>query len=303
MTTHLDSFETYRRYLFSIAYRMTGSAGDADDILQDAYLRYINTPLDRINEPKKFLTGVVTRTAIDAYRKLRREREHYKGVWLPQVMTVESENRPEAELEKSESLSMAMLHLLERLNATERAAFLLRDVFDLEYKEISEILSKPEPACRQLVSRSRKAVKSDAVRWHIHPAEHRRFFRAFTAAIRKGDLDALISILQNDITLYTDGGGRVKAAILPVKGPRSVGRFLINVAKKKTNRGLFPLLRVVNGEPALVLVQKKTVKSVTTFTFSDGCITAIYTQMNPDKLKYINIRKNWRDYLNLLYLS
>src|SRR6266480_4359069 len=211
----VESFESYRTYLFAIAYRMLGSAMDAQDMVQETYLRYSTTPPETITSLKAFLTTIITRLCMDQLHLARRKREVYPGPWLPEPIitttTLESIN-PEERVEREESISLAFLMLLEQLQPLERAVFLLREVFEYEYAEIAAFLDKSEVACRQWFSRAKKHLADRRPRFPPSPETHRQLLSGFLKAIQMGDMTTLMDMLAEDVTLWADGGGKVRGA-------------------------------------------------------------------------------------------
>jgi RNA polymerase sigma-70 factor (ECF subfamily) len=276
-----DAFDEHRRTLFGIAYRMLGSAADAEDIVQEAYLKWRQAPRDTVATPRAYLTTIVTRLAIDQLRSARVRREQYVGPWLPEP--VFDAVRPDEPVALFESLSMAFLVLLERLSPAERAAIVLREAFDYEYGEIAEVLGKTEANCRQLVRRARERIAEHRPRFAPSPEERDRFAERFMAACATGDMQGLLAALKDDVTVYSDGGGKVSAATVPVYGAERVGKFLLGLLKKAP--ASFAARRAeVNGQPGLVITVDGEVSSVLTLQIGPDGVEAIYIVRNPDKL-------------------
>src|SRR5690242_10864642 len=209
----MDEFERHRPMMFSIAYRMLGSVSEAEDIVQNAYLRYRQMPAGSIASPKAFLSTVVTRLCLNHLQTARAQRESYLGPWLPEPLLTEDDTAsPNSQAEMLESISMAFLVLLERLTPVERAVFLLREVFDYPYPEIAEIVGKEEVSCRQIFSRAKKFIASQHPRFTPSSKHHEQLLHQFLAAVEEGDLDGLTELLASDVTLQTDGGGKVRGA-------------------------------------------------------------------------------------------
>ena len=228
----MDDFEDHRRVLFGIAYRMLASVSDAEDIVQDAYLRYAATPRESIQSPRAFLATIVTRLCLNYLQLARVQRETYIGPWLPEPL-VGSDNHVDSgsvdEFDGEETISMAFLVLLEKLTPLARAVFLLREVFDYEYAGIAEIVDRDEAACRQIFSRARKDLANDQRRFQTSPAAHHRILLSFMQAASEGDMHGLTSVLSEDVVLWADGGGKVRgAATRPVHGRDAVATFLIS---------------------------------------------------------------------------
>src|SRR5215217_558512 len=231
MTARTEDFERHRSLLFSIAYRMLGSVTDAEDIVQEAYLRWREMPDTEVRSPKSYLSAVVTRLSIDRLRSARAQREEYVGPWLPEPLVSNRAEEGADLIQLDESLSMAFLVLLESLNPVERAVFLLREVFDYEYEEISRIVGKSEANCRQIARRARQSVAAHRPRFESSPEQEERLTQRFVETCMNGDMEGLVEILSADVTLWSDGGGRVAAAPYPIHGPERVARFLLGVLR------------------------------------------------------------------------
>ncbi|HKV01099.1 MAG TPA: RNA polymerase sigma factor SigJ, partial [Ktedonobacteraceae bacterium] len=230
-----ESFETYRTYLFAIAYRMLGSAMDAEDMVQETYLRYQSTPKDSIGSLKAFLTTIISRLCVDQLHLARRTREQYLGPWLPEpIITADNlqVSNPEERVDREESISMAFLLLLEQLQPVERAVFLLREVFEYDYAEIASFLGKSEVACRQWFSRAKKHLGDHRPRFQASPDTQKQMLTGFLQAIQTGEMTPLMKMLAEDVTMWTDGGGKVKgAATRPITGREAVARFSLAASK------------------------------------------------------------------------
>jgi RNA polymerase sigma-70 factor (ECF subfamily) len=276
-------FETYRPLMFSIAYRMLGSAMEAEDVVQEAFLRCREA--GEVQHPKAYLSTVVTRLCLDQLKAARAKRETYVGPWLPEPILTNggSLGEPAEKTETAETISMAFLVLLESLTPAERAVFLLREVFDYEYAEIAGILGKEETACRQLFSRAKKHVNEHRPRFKSTPEEHTRLFNSFLMAINAGDLQGLTSLLAEDITLWSDGGGKVTAARRPLHGADTVGRFLLGLMRLKTEAMTFEIAEV-NGSLALMIYDGGRINGVMTVEVGDGRVRGVRFVANPDKL-------------------
>ena len=253
----MDHFEAYRPYLFSIAYRMLGSAMDAEDMVQETYLRYRATPEETIASPKAFLTTILVRLCMDQLRLARRQRETYLGPWLPEPVesdaTALRAANPAERVDAEEAVSLAFLVLLERLQPFERAVFLLREVFEYEYVEIAAYLGKSEVACRQAFSRARKHLADHRPRFPASRETHHQLLQTFERAVQQGDVDALMEVLAADVSLWADGGGKVKgAATRPVVGALAVAKFAISTTRRFLPEGARVEVASVNGEPAIV---------------------------------------------------
>ena len=276
-------FEELRRRLFGIAYRMIGTAADAEDIVQEAYLRWHQADTEEIRSAEAWLVSVVTRLSIDKLRKASVEREKYVGPWLPEPLIASNSPTPEEELETASNLSMAYMVLLERLTPVERAAFLLHDVFDCAYPLIANILRKSEAACRQVVHRARQRVRSEKSRFTASDAALRSLINQFMAAADAGDDVALLSLFAKDATLTSDGGGVVPAARRVVQGSSRIARLYL-VLERKLGTRLRKEIRTINGEPGLVMYLDGAPLLTLSFETDGNSITALYTVLNPEKL-------------------
>jgi RNA polymerase sigma-70 factor (ECF subfamily) len=275
-------FEPLRNRLFAVAYRMTGTRADAEDIVQEAYLRWHQADVGAVRSPEAWLVSVATRLSIDRLRKAYVEREKYTGPWLPEPIF--GDPSPEERLELDSDLSLAFVALLERLAPVERAAFLLHDVFDRDYPEIARVLRKSEAACRQVVHRARERVRSDRRRFRAGEEEYRGLIEKFTEAARAGDEATLLSLFAEDATLTSDGGGVVPAARKVVRGRRRIARLFLVLARKFRGRMAQTIL-TVNGEPGLVTFLDGAPLTVTSFETDGRTILALYNILNPEKLK------------------
>jgi RNA polymerase sigma-70 factor (ECF subfamily) len=287
----MDPFESYRAYLFSIAYRMLGSAMDAEDMVQETYLRSRATPPNAIASPKAFLTTIMVRLCTDQLHLARRQRETYVGPWLPEpisdVAALQVEN-PAERVDVEESVSLAFLVLLERLQPVERAVFLLREVFEYEYAEIASFLGKSELACRQAFSRAKKHLADHRPRFPASHESHRNMLLSFERAAQAGDMDALMTMLSEDVTLWADGGGKVKgAATRPVFGAFAVARFSIGATRRFLPAEYRIAVEEVNGEPALVIRDAERAYFVLTIEVLEQRIHSVRIVANPDKLAHV----------------
>lgn len=284
MTNRADesaSFEPHRKFLRGFAYRMLGSVAEAEDIVQDAFLRWRDVAPDTVAEPRAYLTRVVSRLCLDRLSSARHRREQYVGTWLPEPVVAE----PAHSL--AEDLSMALLLALERLSPLERAAFLLHDVFDVDYPAVAETLQRSEAACRQLAARAREHVRRGPPRYEASDARARDLASAFIAAASTGDLEGLNRLLAEDAVLYSDGGGKRRAALNPVYGRDKIARFYRGLHDK----GLAVYRRV---EPTILnglhgfLVHGEEGPETITFELASERIVAVYIVRNPDKLQHLS---------------
>ncbi len=282
-------YEAIRPLLFSIAYRMVGSVSEAEDLVQEAFLRY-HQALDgeAVASPKAYLSAVTTRLAIDHLRSARVRREQYVGAWLPEPILTDPESEAERHAETADSLSLAFLVLLERLSPVERAVFLLREVFGYGYDEIAEIVRKTEDNVRQIAVRARRHVEQARPRFE---ADHRRreeLARRFFAAIEQGDTEGLVSMLAADVVLYGDGGGKAPAVAEPVVGRERVARFLLGLARQARRLGLRLRPTEVNGQPGVMATDGEgRPVGVTSLDIADGVVQAVRSVVNPDKLRHL----------------
>ncbi|HLZ60069.1 MAG TPA: RNA polymerase sigma-70 factor [Ktedonosporobacter sp.] len=284
----MESFETYRPLLFSIAYRMTGSASQAEDSVQDTYLRYQQADSSNLQSLKAFLTTIIVNLCLNYLKSAHVQREEYVGIWLPEpVLTSATESEsPETTIERQESVSLAFLVLLEALTPPERAVFLLHEVFDYPFAEIAEILGKAPENCRQLFHRARSHLKGRPQRASVSKDHQRQLIHSFVSACQSGDLTSLKTLLAHDVMAWADGGGKVRAGLLPVSGQETVARLFITLTHKfSTGSGLF--LDDLNGEPALFIWDESHLNSVLLFELENGTIKGLRTVMNPEKLAFL----------------
>src|SRR6266852_4791045 len=283
----VESFETYRSYLFAIAYRMLGSAMDAEDMVQETYLRYQTTPKDSITSHKAFLTTIITRLCVDQLHLARRERDVYLGPWLPEpLITAEALKAVSLEerVDQEESISLAFLLLLEQLQPIERAVFLLREVFEYDYAEIATFLGKSEAACRQWFSRAKKHLVDHRPRFPASPDTHRQLLTGFLQAAQAGEMPALMNLLAEDVTLWVDSGGKVKgAATRPIHGRNAVARFALGT-RRFLPEGARVELAEVNGQPALIFRAGDRAYLVLTIEMEAQRIQTVRVMVNPEKL-------------------
>ncbi|MFD9126285.1 RNA polymerase sigma factor SigJ [Kitasatospora sp. NPDC059571] len=286
-TAALDAFEAQRRYLGAVAYRLLGSISDAQDILQEAWLRWQAVDHDTVDEPRAYLTTVVTRLCYDQLGSARARREAYFGEWLPEPLVSEDDS-PAERAELGESVSLAVLAVMEQLTPAERAALVLHDVFAVGFEEIAATLERTPEATRQLASRARRRVRDGARRGTVDPAEHRQAVTAFARATASGDLQGLLAVLDPEVVWHSDGGGVVSAGARPVFGADRVSRLVAGLVGKWWTPEASYALATVNGEPGLVFYEAPgKVGGVMAFTVADGRITEAYIVVNPEKLTHV----------------
>lgn len=269
---------------------MMGSVTEAEDILQDTYLRFQSVPLSRIEAPKAYLSAIVTRLCLNQLTSARAQREMYLGPWLPEPILSAGHPElasPEAQAGEHDSISLAFLALLERLTPAERAVFLLHEMFDYEYDEIAAMLNKSEAACRKLFSRAKGYITTNRPRFETSPEAHRRLLEAFMRAVGSGDLEGLTALLAEEVTFWADGGGKVRgAALQPVRGRANVARFVISVTARFMPVGAQFAVAEVNGRPTLLIRHADgTPAIVVSIEVDQARIYNIWAIANPDKLK------------------
>lgn len=285
MTTHLSHVFEFRPLLFSIAYRMLAEKQEAEDIVQDVYARWLEMDTAQVAQPRHYLMRSVTNRSINRLKVLQKERELYKGPWLPEPLTDMPETVPAAK----DDLSIGFLFLLEKLNPLERAVFLLRESFDVSYKELETILDIPESTCRQHLHRAKEKLRKDKKRFDTDAARHQQLMGAFLEACLRQDQDKLISLLKEDISFYADGGGKVASATNPLFGRDAVSRFILGLFRKAPVPPPLVQFQPVNGLPAITLFDANTLEPITCMCFEHQgeAIVSFYFIRNPDKLKNI----------------
>jgi RNA polymerase sigma-70 factor (ECF subfamily) len=284
----METYEELRPYLFAIAYRMLGSVTEAEDVVQDALLRFVEADAEP-ESPKAYLATVTTRLAIDRLRSARFRREVYPGEWLPEPLV---EDEAVRHAETADSLSLAFLHLLEKLSPVERAVFLLREVFDYSYDEVSRIVDKSPENCRQILSRAHAHVEEGRRRFDVSREERDEVARRFLAAWEEGDTEGLVELLAADATVYGDGGGKAPSVPLPLVGAERVAKALIGWGHKAREYGLAHAPAQVNGEPGVVFYDSEgRVLWVSSFEIADGVVVAVRSILNPDKLAHVPARQ------------
>jgi RNA polymerase sigma-70 factor (ECF subfamily) len=289
-----ETFETHRPRLFALAYKLLGSRGDAEDVVQDTWLRWSQADRDSICNPEAWLVTAATRLGIDRLRLVRHQRELYPGPWLPEPLQIEVGTEidtapgPEHGAELADQVSLAFLALLERLGPDERAAFLLREAFDYDYVRIAELLGHTEANCRQMVRRAHARMQAGRPRFSVAPDQHRHLLERFMRAAQAGDRAAIMQLLDANARLVSDGGGKVTAVVRPLIGAERIARLYWALARRL---GASPESRTqdrigrVNGEPALLRWHQGRLRSITTITIDGDRITQVLTVLNPDKLR------------------
>lgn len=291
------TFEPWRKRLLGLAYRMLGSMADAEDAVQEAYLRWHRVDRETVSEPKGFLMTTTTRICLDMLTSARTRREEYVGPWLPEPVLDTAALTPDSHTELAEDLSIALLLILDRLSPLERAAFLLHDVFDFSFSEVAAALERSEAACRQLATRARANVRAarprgtTPVRQEGIDAKHAQLLSAFAAATQSGDLHALTQMLANDVRVVTDGGGKVRAAQNVIEGADRVAQFLVDASRKRPGawwREDFKLrFGSINGLPGLIVDAPEGPVQTAAFEIYGDVIRALYVVRNPDKLRHL----------------
>jgi RNA polymerase sigma-70 factor (ECF subfamily) len=303
MTDPAASFEPHRRRLLGLAYRMLGSMADAEDAVQEAYLRWHATDRDRVSDARAFLMTTTTRICLDVLTSARARREQYVGPWLPEPVLDTAALAPDSRTELAEDLSVALLLILDQMSPLERAAFVLHDVFDFSFTEVAAALERSEAACRQLATRARAHLRAARPRGATPPpvrsggidAKHAQLISAFAAATQSGDLHALMELLAGDARVVTDGGGKVRAASTVIEGADRVAQFLVDATRKRPGawwRDDFKLrLAIINGLPGVVVDAPEGPVQTAAFEIEDGLIRALYVVRNPDKLRHLATKR------------
>jgi RNA polymerase sigma-70 factor (ECF subfamily) len=281
----MSEFEAYRALLFSIAYRMTGSAADAEDLVQDAWLRFASVEPEVVRDVRAFLVTILSRLALDRLKSAQRQREEYIGPWLPEPVLTGIEGDPYARVTRDEKVEMALLRTLERLSPQERAVFLLYEVLDHDHAEIAELLGITAASSRQLLHRAKERVADDKRRAQTPEDRRRQIIEGFMTALAKGDVDAVRDLLAADVIATADDGAKSFAAKRPVVGADAVARLYIGITTKFAV-GLRATMEEVNAAPAVVVWRGDTIVSVLTFAFDGDRIAEVVSVVNPDKLAF-----------------
>ena len=279
-----DTFATHRPGLVAIAYRMLGSAAEAEDIVQQAFLQFMETAPQDIRSPKAWLATIVTRLSINHLKSARVRREAYPGVWLPEPVFTATDANPSEKSEQDESIRMAFLVVLERLSPIERAVFLLRDVFDYEYAEVASIVGKNDLNCRQILRRARQRIAEAKPRFEVSRQDEERLLSRFVAASTTGNVTTLISLLAEDVEVWSDGGGRAVAALVPVKGRDRVARFLLGSLRKLVPDSMERRFTEINSQRGIVNYLDGRPHSALMIDAGKSGVRKIYIIVNPDKL-------------------
>jgi len=299
MKGEVEIFERHRARLLGIGYRMLGEVAAAEDVVQETWLRWRTTDADEIRDPRAWLSTAAVRLSLDALRAVRARRESYVGPWLPEPILPDdlrafAAETPSEHAELASDLSMALMHVLERLSPEERAALILHDAFDFDYGEVAATLGKSEPACRKLVSRARERVKHDRPRYTASSDQHRDLLTRFARASAAADAKALASLFAPDAIAYTDGGGQRAAALNPIEGADKVLRLVVGLARKFAFAAPPEWIATeINGRAGILMNAEGDSLTAMTLETDGERITAIYVQRNPDKLSRISRLLEW----------
>jgi RNA polymerase sigma-70 factor (ECF subfamily) len=274
-------FDPLRPALIRAAYRMLGSVADAEDVVQDAFLRWLDVDRNEVREPAAFLRRIVTRLCLDRLKSVRRERETYVGTWLPEPVVESGEEEPD-------DITLPLLMALERLSPLERAAFLLHDVFGLDFDEVAATIARDPAACRQLASRARAHVRANRPRYPVAKERGLEIAEAFFAASRNGEMERLRALLAADVTVYADGGGKATAHGAPVTGLESVMQLFARFAAIfATSKSRMVRYGFINGLPGFITIEGGDILQTTALEIEDGHVVAVYVVRNPDKLRHV----------------
>ena len=287
VTIRLATFDQYRSLLFSVAYRMLGSVADAEDMLQETFIRWRQVPDEEIRSPRAYLVTIISRLCINHLQSARIQREEYVGQWLPEPIITGTVSDPLEIIRVDESLSMAFLVMLERLTPVERAVFLLREVFEYEYSEIAAVLSQSEANCRQILSRAKQHVSAIRPRFKTSQRMKSDLLECFLKATSSGDMEGLVALLSDDVVLHSDGGGKAIAVPNLIRGANNVARGIFGGLQKILPKNLVRCVMEVNGEHGVVSYLDGKPHSVLTLGAGEGRIHAIYILTNPEKLAHL----------------
>jgi RNA polymerase sigma-70 factor (ECF subfamily) len=280
-------FEEYRGLLEGVAYRMCGVLADAQDVVQETYLRWQSEDREDIRDARAWLVTVCSRLAMDHLKSARHRRETYVGTWLPEPFLDERTADPSRQASLDESVSMALMLALEKLTPAERAAFLLHDVFGYGFEDIAQMLEKSEPSCRKLASRARAAVRDGKPRFESSPEEHRRLLDSFFEAAHSGEIESLKSLLAESVELHSDGGGKVKTAPGVLQGPDAVAKFFVAIWREKDREPsrIRTAARWYNGRPGVLILWDGQLVAALSLAIEEGRISRIFALRNPEKLE------------------
>jgi RNA polymerase sigma-70 factor (ECF subfamily) len=281
-------FELHRSHLTGLAYRMLGSLAEAEDVVQEAYLRWHAADRAEVDAPRAYLARVVTRLCLDHLKSARARREHYIGPWLPEPVLDDAPLSAETAGDYAHDLSMTLMLALERLSPLERAAFLLHDVFDVDFAQVAQALGRSEAACRQLASRAREHVRKERPRFPVSPDDGARLAQAFLDAARTGDADGLARVLAEDVVLRSDGGGKRLAALAPILRRDKVTRFFVGLSRKLGSYLSYTFSPArINGQPGFVVYLPDGSVQTLALEIRNGQVAAIFIVSNPDKLQHL----------------
>lgn len=285
-----DEFLAYRSLLYAIAYRMLGTVTDAEDMVQDTFLKWQTVSKSQVRSVKSYLTTIITRLCIDRLRSAQVQREQYIGPWLPEPIVIDDATDPIYRAELADSLTMAFLVMLERLSPVERAVFLLRDIFEYSYDDIGQVINKSAVNCRQIARRARQQVGKARSRFSPSPEQHQQLTLQFMQACQRGEMDGLLQLLANDITLWSDGGGQVVAALKPIQGAAKVAGFLRAINRRQRKLGLNVRLDLVqiNGQSGIQFSSAGQVETIAALEIFNNKIQSLYLIRNPTKLNLIH---------------
>ena len=287
-TTPTLEHDELRPLMFSVAYRMLGSVAEAEDVVQDAFLRMHTAPRDDVRSPAAYATTVTTRLALDVLKSARRRRERYVGAWLPEPLVTAVDDDPAHRIVMDENVSMAVLTLLEGLSPAERAVFVLREAFGYEYADIAGLLDRSEASCRQLLRRAHQRLRDHHTRYQPSDEDRERLAERFFAAVRDGDLAGLEAVLAEDVEARGDGGGKAPAARTPVLGRLQVARLLLGLWRRVQRHGFTLESTLVNGQPGAVARSADgDVLAVLVLDIGVDGVRAVHNQINPDKLRHL----------------
>lgn len=290
MNKSTEIFESYRPNLFRLAYGMLGRVAPAEDAVQEAFLRWQKQDLEQIHSPKAFLSTIVSRICLDEIKSARNQREQYIGPNLPEPILAREHKNPEEEIELDESLSMALLVVLEQLAPVQRAVFLLREVFDYDYASVAEIVNKSVPHCRKIAQRAREKVRDKRPSFGEKTTDQHELVTAFIEAVQEGDPTEIEQMLAKEAVLYSDGGGKVTAARRPVAGAGKIAKFLVGIQKQAPEDAEWWIeFKNINGEPGMIIRLEGEVYNVWSFYIENDKIQNIFVVLNPEKLAHLKV--------------